>query len=55
MLLLFSSAHLLAHGTVMVEGVEHSRGFIDVKIYESKASFLKEEIQGDWICIIFKK
>ena len=49
MLLLFSSAHLLAHGTIMVEDVEHSKGFIDVKIYESKDSFLKDEMASEII------
>ena len=49
MILLFSSAHLLAHGTIMIEGVEHSEGFIDVKIYENEDSFLKEEIASEVI------
>ena len=48
-ILLFSSAHLLAHGTIMIEGVEHSKGFIDVKIYESEVSFLKEEMASEVI------
>ena len=46
---LFSSAHLLAHGTIMIEGVEHSEGFIDVKIYENEDSFLKEEMASEVI------
>ena len=49
MLLLFNSPHLLAHGTIMIEGVEHSEGFIDVKIYENEDSFLKEEIASEVI------
>ena len=49
MILLFSSAHLLAHGTIMIEGVEHSEGFIDVKIYENEDSFLKEEMASEVI------
>lgn len=49
MILLFSSAHLLAHGIIMIEGVEHSEGFIDVKIYENEDSFLKEEIASEVI------
>lgn len=49
MILLFSSAHLLAHGTIMIEGVEHSEGFIDVKIYENEDSFLKEKIASEVI------
>ena len=34
---------LQAHGTVVVEGVQHNDGFIDVKIYKNKEDFLKEE------------
>ena len=49
MILLFSSAHLLAHGIIMVEGVKHSEGFIDVKIYENEDSFLKEKIASEVI------
>lgn len=49
MILLFSSTHLLAHGTIMIEGVKHSEGFIDVKIYENEDSFLKEEIASEVI------
>ena len=49
MILLFSSAHLLAHGIIMIEGVEHSEGFIDVKIYENEDSFLKEEMASEVI------
>ena len=49
MILLFSSVHLLAHGTIMIEGVEHSGGFIDVKIYENEDSFLKEEMASEVI------
>lgn len=48
-ILLFSSAHLLAHGIIMVEGVKHSEGFIDVKIYENEDSFLKEKIASEVI------
>ena len=47
--LLFSSPHILAHGTIMIEGVEHSEGFIDVKIYENEDSFLKEEMASEVI------
>ena len=47
--LLLSSPHLLAHGTIMIEGVENSEGFIDVKIYENEDSFLKEEMASEVI------
>jgi len=33
----------------MIEGVEHSEGFIDVKIYENEDSFLKEEMASEVI------
>ena len=49
MILLFSSTHLLAHGIIMIEGVKHSEGFIDVKIYENEDSFLKEEMASEVI------
>ena len=32
-----------AHGTIIVQGVEHANGFIDVKIYLDRKSFLKED------------
>ena len=42
LLVLFSSNVVLSHGTVIIPNVEHNKGFIDVKIYDSKDSFLKE-------------
>ena len=43
LLVLFSSNVVLSHGTVIISNVEHNKGFIDVKIYDSKDSFLKED------------
>ena len=43
-LLLFFIQKLNAHGTIEVFGVEHEKGFIDVKIYLNKESFLKEDL-----------
>ena len=43
MLVLFFSSVVLSHGTVIIPNVEHDRGYIDVKIYDSKESFLKED------------
>ena len=40
---LFYSPIIFAHGTIIINGVEHDKGFIDVKIYEDKESFLKED------------
>ena len=37
------SSCLYAHGTIIFPNVEHGDGFIDVKIYDSKDSFLKED------------
>ena len=42
LLVLFFSSVVLSHGTVVIPNVEHDRGYIDVKIYDSKDSFLKE-------------
>jgi len=43
LLVLFFSSVVLSHGTVIIPNVEHGRGYIDVKIYDSKDSFLKED------------
>ena len=32
------------HGTIIISGVEHNNGYIDVKIYDNKESFLNEEL-----------
>ena len=42
LLVLFFSSVVLSHGTVIITNVEHDRGYIDVKIYDSEDSFLKE-------------
>ena len=41
---LIFSIKAYAHGTVKILGVEHEKGFIDLKIYLDKDSFLKEEL-----------
>ncbi len=38
------SSSSFAHGTIIVKNVEHSDGYIDIKIYGSKESFLKEDL-----------
>ena len=38
------SFKVLAHGTIIISGVEHNDGFIDVKIYTDKESFLNEKL-----------
>ena len=42
-IVVFSSS-LFAHGTIIITNVEHANGYIDVKIYDSKESFLKEDL-----------
>jgi len=42
-----SSTTLLAHGTIIVKNVEHGDGYIDLKIYTDKKSFLKEELAAE--------
>ncbi len=39
-----SPSILYAHGTIIITNVEHENGFIDLKIYTDKNSFLKEEL-----------
>ncbi len=43
LLVLFFSSVVLSHGTVIIPNVEHDKGYIDIKIYDSKDSFLKED------------
>ena len=37
------------HGTIIISGVEHNNGYIDVKIYTNKESFLKEKQAAETI------
>ena len=48
-LLIFVSFKTFAHGTIIVKGVEHDDGYIDVKIYTDKESFLKEDLATETI------
>ena len=48
-LTLLSSFKIYAHGTIIISGVEHNKGYIDVKIYTNKESFLKEELAAEII------
>ena len=47
-IVLFSSS-LSAHGTIIIKNVEHSNGYIDVKIYDKKDNFLKEGLAREKI------
>jgi len=42
--IILSPTPLLAHGTIIVNNVEHGEGFIDLKVYDSKETFLKEDL-----------
>jgi len=42
--IIFFAFKVCSHGTVIIQGVEHEKGEIDVKIYMDKKSFLKEEL-----------
>ena len=43
-LLLLFAFKVYGHGTIIIQGVEHEEGKIDVKIYMDQKSFLKEEL-----------
>ena len=42
--IIFFAFKVCGHGTVIIQGVEHEKGEIDVKIYMDKKSFLKEDL-----------
>jgi len=46
-LTLLFSFKIYAHGTIIISGVEHNKGYIDVKIYTDKDNFLKEELAAE--------
>ena len=48
-LMILFSFKIYAHGTIIISGVEHNKGYIDVKIYKNKGSFLKEELAAEII------
>ena len=37
------------HGTIIIADVEHDEGYIDVKIYTDKESFLNEELAAETV------
>jgi uncharacterized protein (DUF2141 family) len=43
------SCPLFAHGTVIITNVEHTDGYIEVRIYDGKESFLKEDLARETI------
>ena len=42
-ILITLSFKVWGHGTIIVSGIEHGEGYIDVKIYTNKDNFLNEE------------
>ena len=48
-LTLLFSFKIYAHGTIIISGVKHNKGYIDVKIYTDKDNFLKEELAAEII------
>jgi len=47
--IIFLSLKIYAHGTLIINGVEHNEGFIDVKIYIDKKNFLNEEMAAETV------
>jgi len=47
--LVFYSIKTFGHGAIIISGVEHNDGYIDVKIYADKKSFLKEDLAAETI------
>jgi len=41
------SASVFSHGTIIITNVEHSNGYIDLKIYINEKSFLKEDLAAE--------
>ena len=49
MFFIFFTFKIYGHGTIMIQGVEHEKGKIDVKIYMDKKSFLKKDLADESI------
>ena len=43
-IVIFFGFKVYGHGTIIIQGVKHEKGEIDVKIYIDKKSFLNEEL-----------
>ena len=43
-IVIFFAFKVYGHGTIIIQGVKHEKGEIDVKIYIDKKSFLNEEL-----------
>ncbi len=42
--LLFYPSLIYAHGTIVIQNIEHNEGYIDLKIYNNKESFLDDDL-----------
>ena len=49
LIIIFICKVLFAHGTIIIKNVEHGEGYIDLKIYTNKDSFLKEDLATEAI------
>ena len=49
LIIILSPTTSFAHGTIIIKNVEHDRGYIDLKIYTDKESFLKEDLAAETI------
>ncbi len=49
LILFLSPTVLFAHGTIIINNVEHSEGFIDLKVYIDKDSFLEEKLATEHV------
>ena len=46
---MFFTFKTFAHGTIIISGIQHNNGYIDVKIYTNKKNFLKEDQSAETI------
>ena len=48
-ILFLSPTVVFAHGTIIINNVEHGEGFIDLKVYIDKDSFLEEKLATEHV------
>ena len=49
LILFLSPTAAIAHGTIIISNVEHSDGYIDLKVYVDKDSFLEEKLAAEHV------
>ncbi len=47
LIIILSPKIVSAHGTIIIKNVEHGEGYIDLKIYTNKKTFLKEDLAAE--------